>query len=84
MNHYQMTQAQLAKKSGVAQKTVSNILNFEATTRSLTMENADKIARAFGLQLWHLCIPDLPLELMTDDTLERVIEKCRHTAHLEQ
>lgn len=61
MRANQMSERDLASKAKVAQKTVNNILN---QTKSPTLETVDKIARVFGLNLWHLIMPDLPDELL--------------------
>lgn len=44
----------LAKKSGVAQKTINNILNMRTAA---TIETAQSLATPFGLTNWHLLIP---------------------------
>ena len=50
----------LAKKCDIADKTVGNIIN---ARNSPTIETVDKIAAFFGLELWQLTLPDLPLQL---------------------
>lgn len=64
-------QVQLAKRSGVNQKTISNILNGRNTP---TLDILDQIAAAFGLNVWHLILPDLPADLVNGGTIERLFE----------
>lgn len=62
-------QVDVAKRSGVNQKTISNILNGRNTP---TLDKLDMIAAAFGLNAWHLILPDLPAELVNGGTIERL------------
>jgi transcriptional regulator with XRE-family HTH domain len=65
------TQPQLAKKAGVAQRTISNILN---TRNEPGIEKINKIARVFGLQGWQLQMPNVPEDMLTDGRMTRVID----------
>jgi transcriptional regulator with XRE-family HTH domain len=71
MEAYKLTQPQLAKKAGVAQRTISNILN---ATNEPGIEKINKIARVFGLQGWQLQMPNLPEGMLTDGVVTRVID----------
>lgn len=62
-----VNQTKLAKMSGVSQKTISNILKEEQTP---TIETAQLLASAFGLEGWHLIMPNLPTDLVTSSTIE--------------
>lgn len=62
-----LNQTELAKKSGVSQKTISNILN---NGQNPTIETADLLAAAFGLEGWHLIMPNLPTDLVSSPTIE--------------
>jgi transcriptional regulator with XRE-family HTH domain len=53
-------QVELAKRSGVSQRQISNILRKES---GCSVEHADALARAFGLQGWHLIMPTLPADV---------------------
>ncbi len=62
------TQNQLAKVSGVGQKTISAIL---AKDQATGIDTLQKLAQAFKLQAWQLLVPDLvpgisPLALRTE------------------
>jgi transcriptional regulator with XRE-family HTH domain len=59
-----LTQMELARVSGVSQKTISNMLDASrAGLDSQTLDKLDKVAGAFGLTAWHMLIPCLPLEI---------------------
>lgn len=70
MKLHDISQNQLAKMSGVDQKTICNIVN---TKNAPKLDKVDAIAAAFGLQAWHLIIPNLPEELMNGGTIERLM-----------
>lgn len=55
-----VNQVELAKKSGVSQRQISNILRRET---GCSIEHADALARAFGLQGWHLIMPTLTADI---------------------
>lgn len=49
------TQPKLAERAGVDQTTISRLLRAE---RSATIGTLDAVARAFGLEVWKLLLPD--------------------------
>jgi transcriptional regulator with XRE-family HTH domain len=65
------TQVQLAQQSGVSQRQVSNILS---GATGCSVEHADALARAFGLQGWHLIMPTLPRDI-TNGAISTLIER---------
>lgn len=69
MNSREWNQVELAKRSRVNQKTISNIL---AGRNTPTLDKLDMIASAFGLNAWHLILPNLPVELINGGTIERL------------
>lgn len=68
-----LTQKQLAARSGVSQRTISNMLN-PGSGVSPMLENIELIAVAFSLEPWHLLIPDLPDELLRSKTVEKLVQ----------
>lgn len=59
-----LNQVELAKKAGVSQKSVSNMLDPARPGVSAgTLDKLDRVARAFGLTAWHLLIPTLPEDI---------------------
>lgn len=73
MDHHGHNQTALAKKSGVSQRTISNVIRPDSAG-SLTLESMDAIARAYGLQTWHIMLPNAPLELLVNSSLEKLVD----------
>ena len=63
------SQGRLSQKSGVSQKSISNILNRE---KQPTLGTVDKLAAAFNLNLWHVLLPGMPDELVDLPSVERL------------
>lgn len=64
-------QAETAKRAGVDQKVISYILSQKKTPG---LDVVDKIAAAFGLNLWHLIMPTLPEDLASPTSIRDVYE----------
>lgn len=62
---------ELAKRSGVAQKTINNVLNRKS---ACSIETAEHLARPFNLAGWHLMIPGLPKVLIDSPTLFTLVQ----------
>lgn len=59
-----LSQHELAKKAGVSQKSVSNMLDPSRPGVSAgTLDKLERVAGAFGLTAWHLLIPTLPQDI---------------------
>lgn len=75
MDHHELSQAELGRKSGVGQSTLSRLLNMEnpelINPRASTV---DRLAAYFGTQPWQLMLPGMPLELLTSPRLARLVE----------
>ncbi|MBU2805880.1 helix-turn-helix transcriptional regulator [Acidithiobacillus ferridurans] len=70
-----LSQVDLAKKAGVSQRTISNILNPDVDPAySPTLNNIEKIAISLKIKVWHLLLPNIPPELLTSRTIEKVVE----------
>ena len=74
MRIFKLTQTQLAKKTGVAQKTINNIINLHQRPN---IETIDKVAKGFGMEGWHLIMPATDDELQDPVNIEKVIESYR-------
>ncbi len=74
MKHKQMSQSELAKKTGVSQRTISNALN-PGSVGSVTMDTVEKIAFYFGIEVYHLLIPNLSVDDLVDIRIEGFIVK---------
>jgi transcriptional regulator with XRE-family HTH domain len=66
-----LTQVQVAKRAGVSQRHISNVLN---AAQEPGIEKINKIAQAFGLHGWQLQMPNLPEDMLTDGRVTRVID----------
>lgn len=66
-----MGQSELSRRSGVSQKSISNILNPE-TAQVPSIETAEKLAKPFGLEGWHLIMPNLPEDLISSPSIEKL------------
>lgn len=65
------TQTDLAGKSGVSQTMISSVLN---TRSSCSVETADALAHAFGLNSWHLLMPGLTEDLLKSKAVQKLLE----------
>lgn len=66
------TQMDVAKRAGVSQKAVSNMLN-PATSPRPILDQVEKVAAAFDLNLWHLIMPGLPADLLSSPSISRLV-----------
>lgn len=69
MRTEKLSEAALAKRSGIAQKTINNIRNGVSAP---TLDTIEALASAFNLTGWHLIMPNLPEELISGKSLERL------------
>lgn len=77
-NHRGWSQAELARKAGVSQRTISNMENPDTETTPTT-DRVEKVAEVFGLQLYQLAMP-LPLDLLIDiGNLTNLVESYAHS-----
>lgn len=53
------TQMALAKRSGVAQTTISNYLRPSSYEGAPQLDKIESLAKAFGLEAWHLIHPTM-------------------------
>jgi DNA-binding Xre family transcriptional regulator len=72
-DHYALSQDDIAKKTGLSQRTVSNALK-PGSINSITTETIECLARYFQVQPYHLLIPDLPLEELLSQRIEKLVE----------
>jgi transcriptional regulator with XRE-family HTH domain len=68
---HNMGQSDLARKSGVNQKTISNIVHGK---NAPNLDKVDAIAKAFGLDAWHLILPNLPEEIANGGAIAQLVE----------
>jgi len=71
------SQVELFKRSGVAQRTISNLEwldHPEKEDYSPTLENLEKIAIAFGVEAWQLMLPNVPETLLDSKRLGKMVQ----------
>jgi transcriptional regulator with XRE-family HTH domain len=66
-----MTSRELEERSGVSHRQIRNILNGASAP---TTETVDALAKAFGLQGWHLLLPNLPDDLANGHALAQLVD----------
>ncbi len=69
-------QPELKRRSGVAQKTISNMLNKKVSAQ---LDNIGKVAGSFNLDAWHLLLPNLPHDLVSGGEIERLYQSFIHS-----
>ena len=69
MDLEQLSESALHRRSGVSQKAINNILN---GVSGGSLSSVDKLAKAFGLKAWHLIMPNLPNDLISGNTIEKL------------
>lgn len=69
-----MSQAALAQKSGVSQRTISNILNPESDPNySPTLNNIEKISNALGVSPWQMLIGAVPVDVIASKDIDKLV-----------
>lgn len=76
--HLGLSQTALARKAGISQRAVGDLLNYGRTSnKSPTLKTIEKLASAFGVTSWQLQIPGLPVELLHNHRVGKLIENFR-------
>lgn len=67
--------ADLCQKNGekIDQKTVWNVVNPDKSG-AVSSKTIESIAKVFGLEPYHLLIPDLPIDELTNQRIEKIIQ----------
>jgi len=70
-----LSQVDLASKAKVSQKTVSDLLNYGRTSsKSPRIGTVEKLADAFGVPAWLLQIPEIPVELLQNQRIPKLLQ----------
>jgi len=78
MDANNLTQKQLATRTGVSQKSISDLLNYGGSvSKEPRLGTIEKIAKGFGIPPWQLQIPELPVELLRNHSVGKVLENYR-------
>lgn len=67
------SQAALAKRADVSQKTISNLLNPGQGVKSPTLDKVTAVATALGIEMWHFLLPEIPESAGDFRTLSQVV-----------
>lgn len=74
MGLYSLSQKTLSERSGVSQKTISNMLNADQPgIGASTLDKVSDVAAAFGLEGWHLLLPGLPQDISARSSISKLI-----------
>ena len=79
MDAHAWTQADVAKAAGVSQKTISNLLAPDRY-QDAKLETVEQVAQAFGLDGWHLILPNLPDDLINKPTMRALYDAFRNAS----
>lgn len=72
MDLHGYTEAVVAKRADVSQKSVNNLLH---QRHPPNLEVVDKVAGAFGLNLWQIILPNLPRDVTREGgTLAKLVD----------
>jgi transcriptional regulator with XRE-family HTH domain len=72
MEHHGFTQEGMAKKTGVSQRSISNLISIDSP-HSPKLKTIEDVAQAFNLQTWHLLLPDAPIDMLLNSSIEKVV-----------
>lgn len=72
MQAMEWSEHELARRSGVSQKAINNLLN---KTTGCTITTAEKLAKPFGLTGWQLMIEKIPADAAFSNTLTNLVLK---------
>lgn len=70
MEAFGMKQKELARQSGVTERMIAYIIKQE---RTATINLTESLAKPFGLNGWHLLIPNLPVDLAKNGKLAKLL-----------
>jgi transcriptional regulator with XRE-family HTH domain len=71
----------IAKKAGVSARYIDYLLKYE---KYPTIEIAENIGQAFGLNGWHMILPDLDYELGKNGKLDEVLKEFTKSSKVTQ
>lgn len=71
MKRQRLTTAALAKRAGVAPKTLNNVLNGRHAPQ---LDVLVKIAKGLKVELWQLWLPEFPADMAHDQLFPKLIE----------
>lgn len=79
MDHLGLSQAELGRRTGIAQRTISTLLDKKnAVAINPQIKTLQLLGSYFKLQPWQLLIPDMPLELLVSDRIAKLVVTYRN------
>jgi len=81
MSKTNMSNKEIAQKSGVSTRMIDYILNGQ---RGATIETAEKLANVFGLTGWQIIMPSLPYDIAKSGALDKLIKDFSHCGDISQ
>ena len=73
MEYHGDSQKKLEKRSGVSQKTISNMLNPGDDT-SPGFDKVALVAAAYKIKTWQFLLPNAPLDILINKSVEKLVE----------
>lgn len=74
MDYHDDTQDTLAARSGINQKTISNMLS-PGDEKSPNLRKVGYIAKAYNLKTWHILYPNATLDILINASMEKFITR---------
>lgn len=69
------SQAKLAKRAGVSQRAVGDLLTYgQSHEKAPTIRTVSALASAYGVAEWLLMLPDMPVELLSNHRVSTLIQ----------
>ncbi|HDX0792343.1 TPA: helix-turn-helix transcriptional regulator [Stenotrophomonas maltophilia] len=74
MEHHSLSQAELGRRAGVAQTMISGLVSRQDGSKNPRSDTIDKLAAFFKVAPWMLLIPDIDMDMLTDQGLKELVE----------
>lgn len=75
--HYGHTQMYIAEKTGILQRTISNMED-PGDDYSPGLDFVSEIAKFYNLQTWHMLLPNPPPEILLNTSIEKLVDNYVH------
>jgi len=79
MEDREYTQVALARKAGLDQKTISNIINPDRNEYTPTLAVVEAIAGVFDVPVYQILIDELPLDLLKNHQIHKLVDSYKMT-----
>lgn len=75
MDHHGLSQAELGRKSGIGQRTISTLLDLaDPASSNPRLRTVDQLAGYFGLNAWTLLVPDQTADMLVSKKVAAVVD----------